>query len=87
MSNVTPIGPHVPASHEAPSSDPMEVVNDVCCTITQVRGIVDIAIDAIENECALPLESTAAGAVNALYGARELLTNAYRRCCEARPAK
>lgn len=64
---------------DAPSTDPMDCLNDVACTVQQVAAVIELAITSLETE-----PENVSDVVNALYGMRALLESAFARAAQAR---
>lgn len=71
MSNVTSIT--TGKKDAAPAQGAREAIDDMASIVSQVTGIVDLVIEALENE------SNTDAAINSLYGVRSLLSEGFDR--------
>lgn len=80
-SNVTEIRPR---PTERRSTRPIDVVNDISAILDSAAGILELSIDAIEEETDPRDGERMADVTAALYGIKKLLNAARDRGCEAR---
>jgi hypothetical protein len=80
MDNVTELRPGARTTPEKParSTAPMDCINDVSCTIEQVKAVLECVTDRIESE------TDDSAITGSMYAMLALLKGAADRCAEAR---
>lgn len=64
--------------HTPKSTKPMDVVNDVAVTVSQVKGVLEMVITVAETEI------DDKNVIASLYALQTLLESAWERCLDAR---